>query len=797
MHRFQNIILIPVLAAAMSLGGCGGGDSGLSNGDNQGLSDSSGQDGGRLVDGSPRPQDAEGYFAIAEKWDSTIYRNEVEARKAGKILAGLWDSMRTNPDPWSLARLLLEKTSVRFQAPGTQSEIFTGVAVRENNPEAGFTNWDGSSLAQFFGDLHTDGWRIEAMEIRQTALDISQARSRLEITVQIRNESGNGLGKYDWNAHAWVHWPNGDYSLSGAEVEILDYTLTSSQFDREPFRQIVSMEITPVREGYLIGPLCLFDLNDDMYPEIILPGANRIFWNDSGKSFRPAQMVSFPRPAMLVSMVYDIDADGAVEILTVDGSGLWQWKPDSSGQYLSPPNLLWKPDKKIRGGMCLTAGDFDRDGLVDLWVGQYKPPYENGHMPTPFYDANDGEPFFLLRQIEGGRFADVTVEAGLDTHRKRRVFGASLVDLDDDGWLDLAVISDFAGLDLYWNQQNGTFIQQNAPLGDRRYALGMSHIITDHNANGLPEIVMTGMNAPTADRLIHSSSSPDSDGKSLEMIRKMTAGNQWIEFSPDRTVTDYEPSGPWQRSGWTWGISRLDFDNDGISDYFITNGHESAATVENYESWFWCYDIHFGTSMETPAVHQYFNKSMAQTRGSGFSYTGYELNRLLKGLPDQQTLLELAYPMNLASQLDCRAAVSADFDLDGLSDIAITTFEFWPRFQQRLIVYRNTFPSSGNWVGINAPSADVFPASRFTITKSQSNAAEGIGDKSIIWLLPGQSYRSQHPWSIHVGLGDSKPGSNVSIHWKNPRDNKTYETSVPSGAWHNFKNIIWNEAVGE
>jgi hypothetical protein len=47
-----------------------------------------------------------------------------------------------------------------------------------------------------------------------------------------------------------------------------------------------------------------------------------------------------------------------------------------------------------------------------------------------------------------GRFTDATEEAGLAASA-RRTYAASLVDLDDDGDLDLAVVSDFAGVELY------------------------------------------------------------------------------------------------------------------------------------------------------------------------------------------------------------------------------------------------------------------------------------------------------------------------------------------------------------
>ena len=52
----------------------------------------------------------------------------------------------------------------------------------------------------------------------------------------------------------------------------------------------------------------------------------------------------------------------------------------------------------------MTAGDIDNDGDVDLWIGQYKISYVGGQMPTPYFDANDGFPAFLLVNDGSGKF---------------------------------------------------------------------------------------------------------------------------------------------------------------------------------------------------------------------------------------------------------------------------------------------------------------------------------------------------------------------------------------------------------
>ena len=110
----------------------------------------------------------------------------------------------------------------------------------------------------------------------------------------------------------------------------------------------------------------------------------------------------------------------------------------------------------IRDPQCITCGDVDGDGDLDAFIGQYASTYMSGKLPTPYYDANDGHPAYLLINDGTGRFTDQTAAFGLAPKRHRRTYSASFVDLDEDRDLDLMVVSDFAGLDLYRNNGKGS-----------------------------------------------------------------------------------------------------------------------------------------------------------------------------------------------------------------------------------------------------------------------------------------------------------------------------------------------------
>jgi hypothetical protein len=109
--------------------------------------------------------------------------------------------------------------------------------------------------------------------------------------------------------------------------------------------------------------------------------------------------------------------------------------------------------------------DFDRDGLLDLFVCNYvrwsiehdvwcSNDGKQKSYCTP--EAYRGDTCWLFRNRGDGTFEDVTATSGLfDTSSKS--LGAAMLDVDGDGWIDLFVANDTQPNKLYRNNRNGTF----------------------------------------------------------------------------------------------------------------------------------------------------------------------------------------------------------------------------------------------------------------------------------------------------------------------------------------------------
>ena len=122
------------------------------------------------------------------------------------------------------------------------------------------------------------------------------------------------------------------------------------------------------------------------------------------------------------------------------------------------------------GGWSVSAAfvDYDRDGWLDLFVGNYLQLHARGRSCTcfspsgaprllPAEQSTARSPSRLYHNNRDGTFADVTATA---LHRRAssgRRSASSTADFNGDGWIDIYVANDGQPNQLWINQHNGTF----------------------------------------------------------------------------------------------------------------------------------------------------------------------------------------------------------------------------------------------------------------------------------------------------------------------------------------------------
>jgi hypothetical protein len=377
------------------------------------------------------------------------------------------------------------------------------------------------------------------------------------------------------------------------------------------------------------------------------------------------------------------------------------------------------------GGFSTGAAwaDYDRDGHLDLFVARYVHA-DLDHLPPPdpgaagyrsvilqIPDEMPGETDFLLRNRGDGTFEDVSRKAGISSSSKLHGMGVVWGDYDNDGWPDLFVANDGGTNFLYHNLHNGTFEENGIVSGT---ALGANGEIFGNMAGDFGDFNRDG-------RLDLIASRYSKQPLSLYRNDELTFTDVAVETGLARdTVNPVK-----------WGTGFGDFDNDGWPDILIANGN--------------------------------FSSLMDKLQGEVKFREPIQLFRNLQGhtfenVADQSGL-------NAGTLQSRRGTAFGDINNDGNLDFVVFNVDGPPSLfinETRNANHRVLFRlvgSKSNRMAIGA---------RITV--------EAGGMKQIDEVRGGGSYNSTNDTRLHFGLGNETTMSKIEVRW-------------PSGLVQEFHNV--------
>ena len=702
----------------------------------------------------PTPVD---YEIQSAQWDASVWAPELLGQEYGAVIERLWDALRSDNAPISTL-LALPLDTLEFGTFSPTESIQHEIHRRElqANPEASpRTDWRTA-----FQEIHDLEFDLEQMEFRHIRFWLSQDQaphSHISFTLHSRKQESET--RHILRGIIEIRWrPKIEPSLSALHSAKIISAEHLFRIGPPPFGHVIPADLTPSRDSQVLEPnLQLHDLDHNGLSEIVIARINQVYWNQGQGKFNKTPLCDFPLPFLNNGLFEDFDGDGTTDFLAFNATGLALFVGTEDGRFPTPPIEAFTPPAELKNPFMLTAGDVDGDADLDVWLAQYRSPYQNGQMPSPPDDANDGYPSHLLINDGKGMFSDQTTQAGLASKRFRRTYSASFFDYDNDQDQDLIVISDFAGIDIYQNQGAGGFLEASPLIHSDRHAFGMAHCFADFNLDGHRDILMIGMNAPTATRLDHLQLEIPSTNTRRVMRAAMNFGNR-LYLQNETGFHQSEPGQALAQTGWSWGVAPGDFDNDGDEDIYIVNGHITAQSVADYEKDFWLYDIHLGNSDENEPLAQFFESKQQKARSAGASFGGHELNRFFLNLGNSN-YLEVGYLMGMSLSIDCRNLVADDLDGDGKLEWLLTSFETWPEAKQALHLFPNFTETKGNWIGARLRGARDVPVSG-AVVRIQTSA--GTQER---YLVNGDSYRSQRANTVHFGIGAINTVETLSIRW--------------------------------
>ncbi|HEY5658766.1 MAG TPA: CRTAC1 family protein [Myxococcota bacterium] len=700
--------------------------------------------------------------------DATIWADEVLGREYERTLISLWDGLLQARRGRDHARKVEVLASIAFESltlgtPQRTETLDHGIEIFEFAPPKrtlGPEAW-GALVRKLAGD----GYRLVQSEWYHTRFsppsEDAPARSRVAMVLHVIDTAGQrrfiveGELGVEWSARRDARGDFVPARIDAGELRML------VRAGAPAFRRVLSVE-QPIQDKLSpIHPVLLYDLDKDGLLDAVLVRASRVLRNRGGGSFQNEPLLDDPFALMETALtetgvIADLNGDSNPDLLSTRARGdLVLFLGDARGRFPDEPKVT-RFEQPLRGPSVLSVGDIDGDRDLDVWLAQYKPPYLGGQMPTPYYDANDGHPAYLLLNDGAGNFTDATEAAGLAERRFRRTYASSFFDLDGDGDLDLLVVSDFAGIDLYHNDGSGHFTDANRTVRGDRHLFGMSASFADYDLDGNLDFFVAGMASPTAQR-IHALGLGREDHPEVQAMRLSMAFGNRMYLGGNGGWREPEFSDQIARTGWTWGTTAFDFDNDGDPDLFAANGHVSGESARDYYHNFWCHDVYDGTSEPNEALGVLFTEKMRGLAMGVESWDGHQKNHLLMNRAGKG-FVNVAFLMGVADEFDSRSAVSGDLDLDGRVDLVVV--EDRATQGQKLHIYRNQLETPNAWIGVRLQEegGGVSPVGASVVVRTAQRAQEKR-------IITGDTIMGQHGNTLHFGLGEETRVESIEVRW--------------------------------
>jgi enediyne biosynthesis protein E4 len=259
--------------------------------------------------------------------------------------------------------------------------------------------------------------------------------------------------------------------------------------------------------------------------------------------------------------VGDFDNDGFDDLFVTGYGQNHLYHNNGNGTFTDVTRKagLWGPHELSASAAWV---DYDRDGHLDLLVANYvqwapeKDLYCSMDGKTKSYCTPEfykGTSVRLWHNRGDGTFEDVTTKAGLYNDASKSL-GIAILDVNQDGWPDLAISNDTQPNKLYINNKNGTFTEQAILAGvayseDGVARAGMGVDAVDYDHSGYPSLVFTNFSNQMIS-LYHN----ERNGLFVDVAMRSDVGRSSL-----LTLG--------------FGCFFFDYDLDGWQDMYVADGH--------------------------------------------------------------------------------------------------------------------------------------------------------------------------------------------------------------------------------
>jgi enediyne biosynthesis protein E4 len=451
-------------------------------------------------------------------------------------------------------------------------------------------------------------------------------------------------------------------------------------------------------------------------PAVMAKARHRLFRNQRNGTFADITAKSGIRPGDygMGACAGDADGDGRTDLYVTGYGANALYRNDGDGVFADVTR-----EAGVGLGRWSTSCaflDMDRDGDLDLFVANYLDAARNNNrfcgdaqrrIRVYCHPLNyKGLASVLFRNNGKGVFTDVSAAANIAPYVGNGL-GVAVGDYDDDGLPDVFVANDAVPNFLFHNEGGGRFAEVGLAAGvavarDGKPRAGMGTEFADYTGDGRLDLVVTNHEFET-----HSLFRNDGGGVFTDTTVESGLGPATLPFVG-------------------FGVAFFDFDNSGVLDLGIVNGH----VIDN-----------------TPIFRA--GSSHAQRKLLFRNLNGRRL----------QEIGNTAGPGFAPSSVG-RTLIAGDVDNDGDVDLLVTNNGRAPELLRNgtrggHAIVLHLLGAAGNRDALGA---------RVTVTAG--------GRAQVREVKSGSSYLGQSDRRVHVGLGNAAAADRIDIRWPDGRSER-------------------------
>ncbi|MBK9451293.1 MAG: VCBS repeat-containing protein [Bacteroidetes bacterium] len=459
------------------------------------------------------------------------------------------------------------------------------------------------------------------------------------------------------------------------------------------------------------GGSAWFDYDGDGDEDLIAVGGtgdNKLYRNDGAGSFTDVTVaaglgnITWDTQGVVTG---DVDNDGFREIFI---STMWH-----------QPNLFFQnngdgtfTDASVSSGIGLDSmwvssaafGDYDRDGLLDLYRGNYvwlgQAITDSSGQPIGYAHRCNGNSLF--HNNGNGTFTDIGAQEMVNDTGCALSVVFTDYDLDNDP--DILVANDFgmwvAPNGLYQNNYPGPYADVGASTYADQAMYGMGIAVGDYDHDLDLDYYITDIGAAA--------------------LYQQQPNHTFFQMATQAGIED-DSIGNAMATGW--GNAWIDFDNDKWQDMFIAHGYIQLIPI-------------FANVIQDP-------DKMYRNLGNG-------------------TFSDVTLALNLGDTNAGRGMAMADFDKDGDLDMFVNVVNLSLGGNDVSRLYSNDYSGSNHWLQVEPrgtySNRDAFGAKMIVKVGA---------DKWIHEVNGGSSHMSQHTHIAHFGMGTDTIVDSLWVIWPN------------------------------